>query len=260
MRADRETMTSNRWLAGGLIALAAAAAAFFLLRDGGVLAGGDRDVDLPAGLEREDLELVIRDYILENPEIIPEAMQRLQQRNQADLVSAVRDDLETPFARAWIGAEDAAVTVVEFFDYACGYCRESVDDVRRLVAEHDDVKVVFRELPILSAESAEAARVSLAAARQGEFFDFHQALYAEGRPGEASIAAARRRAGLDAARTESDLADPAIDAEIAGNIELARRLQLSGTPVFVVGDQILEGAVGYDRLQEAVEEARRRDS
>ncbi|MCA1749843.1 MAG: DsbA family protein [Parasphingopyxis sp.] len=247
-------MPGNRWIIGVAVAALAGLAAFLLLRDGG--ADGE-DVDLPAGLEREDLELVIRDYILENPEIIPEAMERLQRRGQAERVSAVRTELETPFAGAWAGNEDGAVTVVEFFDYACGYCRESLEDVRRLIAEQEDVKVVFRELPVLGAESREAARVSLAAARQGEFFDFHRAMYAAGRPGEASIAAAGRRAGLDAARVRRDIADPAFDAELAGNLQLAQQLQLSGTPVFIVGDQILEGAVGYDRLLEAVEEARR---
>lgn len=250
-------MTANRWIIGALVALGAAVAAFFLLRaDGSEAANGETPVELPAGLERAELEIVIRDYILANPEIIPEAMQRLQDRQMARNVSGVRGQLETPFEGAWAGSADPDVTVVEFFDYACGFCRRSLPDIERLLAEDSGVRVVFRELPILSAESEQAARVSLSAARQGEYFDFHKAMYAAGRPGDASIAAAQRTAGLNASQVRNDIADEAVEAEIRNNLALAQQLGLSGTPAFVIGDQVLAGAVGYDRLKEAVAEAR----
>lgn len=252
-------MTVNRWMLSGAVALIAAAAAFFLLRADGAQGGdGQTAVDLPAGIERADLEIVIREYILANPEIIPEAMERLQERRMVQMISTVRDRLETPFEGAWAGSADADVTIVEFFDYACGFCRTSLPDIERLLAEDDNLRVVYRELPILSEESVEAARVSLSAARQGQYNDFHQALFAAGRPGDATIAAAQRSAGLNAARVRGDIADPAIEAEIRNNRDLAGRLELTGTPAFVVGDRILSGAVGYERLKEAVEEARRR--
>ncbi|MEO1168107.1 MAG: DsbA family protein [Pseudomonadota bacterium] len=247
----------NRWIMAGIIAAIAAAAAFFLLRsDGSAAADGQTEVELPAGLDRADLEIVIREYILANPEIIPEAMERLQERRMVQMISSVRDDLETPFAGAWIGAADADVTVVEFFDYACGFCRTSLPDIERLVEEDPNVRVVFRELPILSEESVDAARVSLSAAKQREYFEFHRAMYAEGRPGPASIAAAQRRAGLDAGQVRRDIDDAAIDAELSRNRDLAVQLEVNGTPAFVIGDRILAGAVGYDRLREAVAEAR----
>ncbi|WP_299323274.1 DsbA family protein [Parasphingopyxis sp.] len=247
----------NRWIMAGAIALIAAVAAFFILRpDGSAAADGRTEVDLPAGLEREELETVIREYILANPEIIPEAMERLQERRMVQMISTVRDELETPFEGAWIGAADADVTVVEFFDYACGFCRTSLPDIERLIAEDPNVRVVFRELPILSEESVDAARVSLSAAKQREYFEFHQAMYAAGRPGAASIAEAQRSAGLDAAQVRRDLDDAAIEAELRRNRDLAVQLEVNGTPAFVVGDRILAGAVGYDRLREAVAEAR----
>ncbi|RED16222.1 DsbA family protein [Parasphingopyxis lamellibrachiae] len=252
-------MTVNRWMLSGAVALIAAVAAFFLLRaDGSQSVEGQTAVDLPAGLERADLEIVIREYILANPEIIPEAMERLQERRMVQMISTVRDGLETPFEGAWAGSANADVTIVEFFDYACGFCRTSLPDIERLLAEDDNLRVVYRELPILSEESVEAARVSLSAARQRQYNDFHHALFAAGRPGDATIAEAQRSAGLSPARVRSDIADPAIEAEIRNNRELAGRLELTGTPAFVVGDRILSGAVGYERLKEAVEEARRR--
>jgi len=251
-------MNVNRWILGGAIALIAAAAAFFFLRaDGSEAADGQTAVELPAGLERADLEIVIREYILANPEIIPEAMERLQERRMVQMISTVRDGLETPFEGAWAGSADADVTIVEFFDYACGFCRTSLPDIERLLAEDDNLRIVFRELPILSEESVDAARVSLSAARQSEYYSFHRALFAAGRPGDATIAAAQRSAGLNSARVQRDIADPAIEAEIRNNRELAGQLELTGTPAFVVGDRILSGAVGYERLKEAVEEARR---
>jgi protein-disulfide isomerase len=129
-------------------------------------------------------------------------------------------------------------------------------DIDRLLEENDDVRIVFRELPILSPESEQAARVSLSAARQREYMDFHRAMYAAGRPNTQTIAEARREAGLNAAQVESDMNADAVVAELQKNLELARQLELTGTPAFIVGDRVLSGAVGYDRLRQAVQEAR----
>lgn len=250
-------MNGNRWIFGSAIALVAAAAAFFFLRaDGSEAADGQTPVTLPAGLERSELETVIREYILANPEILPEAMERLQQRRTVQMISSIRDELETPFAGAWTGSANADVTIVEFFDYACGFCRTSLPDIERLLAEDSNIRVVYRELPILSQESVDAALVSLSAARQGEYYDFHRALFASGRPGEATIAEAQQSAGLSATQVQRDINDGAIMVEIQTNRELAGRLELTGTPAFVIGNQILSGAVGYERLRDAVQEAR----
>lgn len=211
-----------------------------------------------SGQDRAAIERVVHDYILSHPEIIPEAMQKLQDKQAAQAIDTHRAALETPFAGAWAGAKNGDVTLVEFFDYACGYCRASVPDVDRLLAADPKVRVVFRELPILGDESDEAARVSLAAARQGKFLAFHRKMYAAARPSKASIASAQAASGLDAAGVAAAHDDPTVKAEIARNIDLARTLGLSGTPSFIVGDQVLSGAVGYDALVKAVAEARAR--
>ncbi|HEX8062579.1 MAG TPA: DsbA family protein [Allosphingosinicella sp.] len=193
----------------------------------------------------------VRDYLLENPEILPEAMDRLREREAARAVSSNRASLETPFAGAWAGAADGDVVLVEFFDYACGYCRKSNADVERLLREDPKLKVVWREWPVLGPDSEAASRASLAAAQAGRFKPFHDALFAAGRPSADAVSRARAAVGLG-----GDLPAAAADRELARNFQLARNLQASGTPTFVVGDQIFQGAVGYEALRDAIKEAR----
>jgi protein-disulfide isomerase len=193
----------------------------------------------------------VRDYLLENPEVLPEAMDRLRSREAARMISANRPALERPFAGAWAGAADGDVVLVEFFDYACGYCRKSNSDVDRLLREDPKLKVVWREWPVLGADSEAAARVSLAAAQAGRFKPFYDALFAAGRPTPEALAKVRAGAGLGA-----EVPAAAADQELARNFELARGLEATGTPTFVVGDQILQGAVGYEALRDAIKEAR----
>ncbi|MBA2919268.1 thioredoxin domain-containing protein [Sphingomonas sp. MAH-20] len=200
----------------------------------------------------------VRAYLLQNPEVLQEAMDRLRLKQVAAQIAPYRKAIETPYAGAWIGAKDGDVTLVQFFDYACGYCKASLPDVQRLVRDDPKVKVVFRELPILSRESEVAARASLGAAEQGRFAAFHDALYAAGRPSPDTIAAAARAAGLDQAKLAAAMNAPRAEQELGQNIELARTLGFTGTPSWVVGNQVLSGAVGYDALKQAVAEARER--
>lgn len=193
----------------------------------------------------------VRDYLLENPEVLPEAMDRLRDRQAAKVVSANRSALERPFAGAWAGAGDGDVVLVEFFDYACGFCRKSNADVERLLREDPKLKVVWREWPVLGPDSEAAARASLAAAQAGRFKPFHDALFAAGRPTPEALTKAKAGAGLGA-----DIPAQVADRELASNFQLARELEATGTPTFVVGDQILQGAVGYEALKEAIREAR----
>jgi len=198
----------------------------------------------------------VRAYLLAHPEVIPEALEQLRLKQAATQIAANRSQLVTPFEGAWMGAEQPDVTLVQFFDYACGFCRASLADVERLVAEDPKLRVVFRELPILSPESEQAARASLAAAEQGKFPRFHTALYAAGPPGPGSIAAAARAAGLDPARMTATATSARADRELQRNLDLARALGVSGTPAWIVGDQALSGAVGYAALKKAVADAR----
>lgn len=239
----------------GQLVLTAFAAA--LLAGGGTFfmmsAAAPVDVSDKAAVER-----IVRDYILANPEILTQAMENLEARAMKAVVDANRKVIETPFAGAWEGAADADVTLVQFFDYSCSYCRASLADIDRLLAEDSKLRVVYREMPILGQPSLDAARASLAVAREGRYGVFHRALYAGGRVTPASIEAARRKAGIDATRARSAEASREIEQEIAANLELQAALQITGTPSWVVGDRILNGAVGYQALREAIASARER--
>lgn len=228
-----------------------------------ILAGGVsawtiyRSTASPAS--KAEIELVVRDYILAHPEVIPQAIEKLRERQGQDAYKGNKAALETPFASAWAGAEHGDVTLVMFTDYACGYCRSSLADVDRLIASDPRLKVVWREIPILGPGSEMAAKAGLAAARQGAFRQFHQRMFAAGAPDSAKISAILRSMNLDHDRIERDAASPEVTAELRKNLELAGRIDDAiATPTFVVGGRLLKGAVGYDALKQAVDEARKR--
>ena len=208
--------------------------------------------------ERAKIEAIVRDYILEHPEIIPEAMQKLEARQTANAIQANRALIETPFAGGWAGNEKGDATLVVFFDYACGFCRKSLPDIERLLVEDKNLKIVFRELPILSEDSEMAARVSLAAAKQGKFKAFHDALYETGRPTVANVQKVEAALGMDQKAVAAQVGSAEFQKEIDANIGLARTLRFSGTPSWVVGDTVMNGAVGYDALKAAIAEARKK--
>lgn len=201
--------------------------------------------------DRTRVERIVRDYVLANPELIPQAMQKLQERESARAIGGDRAKIETPYRGAVMGNANGDVTLVEFFDYNCGYCRASLPVIRQLIAADPQLRVVFRELPILAEESRDAARASLAAAAQNKFPAFHEALYAAGPVSTETIAATARRTGVDASRLPTDA-----DTEIAANLALAAKLGITGTPTWVVGDRVLSGAQPIDKLKEAIAAAR----
>lgn len=206
--------------------------------------------------DRTAIEKIVHDYILAHPEIIPQAIEKLQVSRMTSTIEANRAALEKPYAGAWEGAADADVTVVEFFDYACGYCRASLPDLAKLVGSDTKVKVVYRELPILSEASGNAAKVSLLAAERGQYMAYHKALYGAGKVSRDTILAAAAKAGIGKTDAEAAMASGKYDAEIQANIALAQELKASGTPTFVIGDQVLNGAVGLDALKSGVAAAR----
>jgi protein-disulfide isomerase len=208
------------------------------------------------GTSKTGIERTVRSYLLEHPEVLQEASQRLQQRELGKAVQANRAAFETPFAGAWAGAENGDVTLVEFFDYACGYCRKSNADVDRLLREDPKLKVVWREWPVLGQDSERAAVVSLAAAQQGKHRTFFDTLFAAGRPTADALVRAQQAAGVNPAAVAQLQASPAVRDELAKNYQLAQSIGATGTPTFVVGDEVLQGAVGYEALKEAVEKAR----
>jgi protein-disulfide isomerase len=222
----------------------------------GILIGGGAVALISSNREvpqRGEVEQVVREYILANPEIIPEAMGRLQDRQLSSAVEANRAAFETPFGNAWAGAEQADVVLVEFFDYACGYCRKSNADIDRLLAEDKKLKVVWRELPVLGPDSQAAAQASLAAASQGRFRQFYDRLFEKGRPLPGAVQQVQAEVGVKPMPQS-----PRFAAELDKNFQLARAINATGTPTFVVGDKVLQGAVGYEALKQAIAEARSR--
>ena len=198
----------------------------------------------------------VRGYLLAHPEVIPEAMEQLRNREMSAAVASNRAAIVTPFPGAVGGNPEGDVTVVAFMDYACGYCRASLPELAKLVASDPGVRIVYRELPILSEASGRAAQWSLAAAEQGKFLPFHEALYAGGPLSDASIASAAAKAGLDRPRAQAASASDAVTNEIGKNIATARAMGFNATPTWVIGDKVLSGLLGHDALVDAVKTAR----
>ena len=248
-------MTSRNWTVLAVVGIGLALAAGLVVGWWGrkaadptaLLASGDRAV----------IEKIVHDYILDHPEILPQAMENLQQRENAKALSGVRDAVTTPFPGAIMGNPKGKVTLVEFTDFACTFCRQSLAAVDAMIAADPELRVVMRELPILSPASGEAAKMALAAAEQGKYAEFHRAMFAAGQPSAETIAAAAQAAGLDMARAQKALADPRLEQELQRNVDFARQLGFNGTPAWIAGDQLLSGAVGRERLEAAVAAAKK---
>ena len=200
----------------------------------------------------------IRAYLLEHPEVLPEAMEVLNHREMAKTIAASRDDIVKPIGSAWAGNPNGDVTVVEYLDYNCGYCRASVPTVAALIAADPKVKIIYREWPVLSPESLIAARYGLAFARMGgDYRKLHDALYAGGPLSQASIDAAVRAAGGDPDAVKKATTAPEVDAALVVNGQLMRTLGQTGTPAWIVGDRAYTGVQTLDQLKAAVAGARK---
>jgi len=198
---------------------------------------------------------IVRQGLLNDPKILSDAVDALRDAQYAPVLAANRTALETPFGSSWRGSAKPDVTLVEFFDYACPYCKASNPVIDRLLKEDKDVRLVYRELPILGQDSVTAARLSLEASKLGRFAKFHDTLWAAGRPAPETNAAAAQAAGI----SPEPKPDPLIEAELKRNFQLAGELGATGTPLFVIGDRVLNGAVGYEALKQAIEEARKKN-
>ncbi|MDL2352382.1 MAG: DsbA family protein [Pseudomonadota bacterium] len=230
-------------LAGGLALLVGAGGGWALGRQGGTAQPADFDAR-------------VHDYIVAHPEVLVEAADALRSQGSDRQLAEIADKVVTPYPGAVLGNPNGKVTLVEFTDFACTYCRGSVADVEALIAANPDLRVVVRELPIIAPTSPDAARWGLAAAEQGKYPAFHKTMFAAGRTDRASIEAAARVAGLDLDRARKVIADPRVNAEIASNLEFARKLQISGTPSWVAGKRLIIGAVGREQLAQALIAAR----
>jgi len=195
---------------------------------------------------------IVRQGLLADPKILTETVEALRDAQYEPVLAANRAAIETPFASSWKGAAKPEVTLVEFFDYACPYCKASNPAVDRLLQEDKGLRVVYRELPILGPDSVTAARLSLQASKVGRFAKFHDTLWATGRPAPDTNTQAAQAAGI----APEPVPDAEIETELARNMKLAGELGATGTPLFVVGNKVMNGAVGYDMLKDAVAKAK----
>lgn len=193
-----------------------------------------------------------RAWLIANPEILPAMAEALQKREAQARLAEVGPTVTEAFPGAVLGNPQGTRTLVKFTDYGCSYCRASEADVQKLIAADPALRVVIREWPIFDG-SEDAARMALAAAQQGKYPAFYRAMFAGAQPSAASVERAARVAGLDMARARAFAASDAVAAELARNMQLARTLGFTGTPSWVAEGQVLEGAVGYDKLRQALE-------
>lgn len=214
-------------------------------------------------LQQGEVEDIVRAYILENPEILPEAIENLRIKQTKELVAAAGPALYGDTGAVKVGPEKASVTIVEFYDYQCGFCRRALGDIERILETDKDVNVLFRQLPVRDQQgesySYDSGLAALAAERQtsGDFLAFHKALYdSPSRLTVERILTLASQSGYDAEQMQRDMNDPLLGQAINKNRELAAMLGLRGTPGYVIGDQIVPGAEGYERLMEAVKAAR----
>ncbi len=213
--------------------------------------------------ETARIEKIIRNYLMENPKILVEAMQKLEARQKAreekDRIGAIRNNRDALFASAqdFIVNPKGPIPVVEFFDYQCGYCKKFLPNVIRLLKMDKTVRFVFKELPILGEISVVASRAALAAKMQGKYLQFHNGLMGlRQRLTETLLYQTANDIGLNVARLKRDMKNPKHDLTIKKNRELASAMGIRGTPSIVVGEQIAPGAVSYDRLIAMVDQAR----
>jgi protein-disulfide isomerase len=223
---------------------------------GGALLGVGGSIAWQATGGRGATERVIHEYLLAHPEVLPEAVDKLQSKQMLARIDPLRGALETAYPGAVLGNPNGRVTLVEFTDYACPYCRASMADVKDVIAANRDLKVIVREEPVLSAGSVEAARMALAAADQGRYPAFHDAMFAKDGPSAAAIETAAREAGLDLARARADIAAGKYDAELTNNTRMGQSIGFTGTPSWVIGEQAFSGAVGKELLTDAIAKAR----
>ncbi|MEO1637682.1 MAG: DsbA family protein [Pseudomonadota bacterium] len=215
-------------------------------------------------LTDDQIKELALEAILENPEIIVEALSIIERQRAAEQAAAqaetllqqramLEDDPNAPFT----GDADASAVIVEFFDYNCPYCKRAANDVAALLSEDDDVRVVYREWPILGDGSVFAARAALAARAQGKYAEMHEALMSmRGRAEEANVLATARDLGLDIDQLLEDMQSEAVTTHIATSRQLAQNLGITGTPAFVIGDALVPGAVPLADLQNYVAASR----
>ncbi len=218
--------------------------------------------------QRKAVVALIRETLLQNPELIQEAMVELERRNtiaqaeaQRSAVTAEKARLIDPATSAIVGNPQGDVTIVEFMDYNCGFCKKALEDVRALAKEDPKLKVVIKDFPILGPDSVEASRVAVAAMTQltgAKYFEFHNKLMAtKGRINGAKALEVAKESGADIERLKKEMDSAQTKGVIEDTVALGDRLGLTGTPAFILGDEVVFGAVGQAALKQKIDSVRK---
>ena len=211
--------------------------------------------------QKNEINAMIREYILEYPEIIPEAVEVLRSRQN---ISRIKDSQNLLYNDGYsyvAGNKNGDVTLVEFYDYNCGYCKQVPDVLARLIEEDKNLKVIFKELPILSETSQFASVAAMASMKQGKFAKFHSAMMKNKRAlTEKLILKIAKDSGVDEAQLLIDMADPKIEENIMKTKYLVQNIGISGTPGFVIGNQIIPGFLPYEKLKAIISKERETQS
>lgn len=212
--------------------------------------------------QRKVFEGVIRDYLLKEPIIIRQAIGALQAQEKAakEIKAAAalknhKDELFRDKTSPIGGNPQGDVIIVQFFDYICGYCKRVASVLKTVMKRDPNLKVIYKEFAILGPKSITASRAALAAQKQGKYIDFHEGLMA-GKADEDSIAALANKLKMDYSQLRKDMADPNIETALQNNYKLANVLGIKGTPVFVIGERLIPGAVSEEILTQIIKEER----
>lgn len=217
--------------------------------------------------QRKSIELIVREYLLTNPSIIREALQALevqertqQQEKVAETMKSFKKDIFFDPDSPVLGNSDGDVSIVVFFDYNCGYCKRTLPALSGLIENDPALRVVYKEYPIMGQDSQIAARAAMASARQGKYAEFHDELMKTETANEESIKTIADGLGMDYGKLQKDMADPDLNAAILRNMNLANSLGIGGTPSYILGDQIIPGAIDAASLSQLISKVRSEQS
>jgi len=220
--------------------------------------------DDPSPAEVEKIQKIVREYLKQHPEVVIDALQQYQAKQDAQkaeqarqTIAAAKDELLNDTANPVGGNPKGDVAIVEFFDYRCPYCKAVDPDLQKALSADGNVRLIYKEFPILGPESIVAAKAALAAVAQDKYQPFHDKLMAfKGNLDDATIYSLAGEAGLDVTRLKADMEKPEVKDQINRNYRLADKLNIQGTPAFIIGGELLPGAASYEDLTAAFKRAR----
>ncbi len=214
--------------------------------------------------QKQEMQSIIKDFLMDNPQVILDAVEKYRTDQEEQMNKNAKENLATykdnfladhlPIA----GNPEGDITVVEFFDYNCGYCRKAFEDIRKLIETDKNLRVVFQEMPILSPSSKKMAQMALAAHNQGKYFEMHSALMDyKGNQSDAAYFKLAEKIGLDVEKLKADMESEAVAAALGKTADVGRKLGIRGTPGFIIGDEIYPGYIGVDGMKDAIAKARK---